>query len=519
MSTEVNSNWQVDEMGSALNGTLNEDFDAGFNGIGMECNPFNMKLVSSIRYRVAHRVTRNRRSPLMATNRFSSLSDTLLALPTLKNEQSNYENKFANNQNQNAMGNGLGSFSAENGNLAATLQGLANQTMNGNPMGNQQVISNELNGNQSLTMNCAKPNTILSKFSSKQPVNIDLNKLEMMEIKQSIQQKQQTTAVCLNSVVQSLKRSPVESPINLLEMQQQHSPHCNSESSSIKSSISPGTSLSSSPTHYSSNGYANTNVHMLRNSILNEPTISINQSQTSTIPLASFLANSNGLNPNGTFFQSASDKEDSRPIAIVQGKKNRHNLNEDDDEAVGSIKKFCMNGNAGNQLATGVQQQTQQQNQAPLDSSASPNDLRYLMQNAVQSTFGGLTGGNLGNLGSPLGGNPAGNMSGNLASSPCNNLQQTTTNPNNSASLACNQPQQQQPASQQPNAGNAVNSVPVRTSSQSAGTTELPANQQQRTDPANLFSTACCSNAHEDCKPAAQQEYRCGQRHATTDFR
>lgn len=43
MSTEVNSNWQVDEMSSALN----EDFDAGFNGIGMEIsNPFNMKFVS-----------------------------------------------------------------------------------------------------------------------------------------------------------------------------------------------------------------------------------------------------------------------------------------------------------------------------------------------------------------------------------------------------------------------------------------------------------------------------------------
>lgn len=444
-------------------------------------------------------------------------------MPTLKNEQSNYENKFAN-QNQNvALGNALGSFS-ENGNLAgitATLQGLASQTMNGNPMGtgsqglsNQQVISNELNSTQSLagSPNCVKPNTILSKFTSKQPVNIgDLNKMEIMEIKQSIQQKQQqqATAVCLNSVVQSLKRSPVESPIGLLEMQQQHSPHCNSESSSIKSSISPGTSLSSSPTHYSTNGYSN--VHMLRNSILNEPTISINQSQTSTIPLGSFLAaNSNGLNVNGTFFQSAVDKEDSRPIAIVQGKKNRHTPNEDDDEAVGSIKKFCMNGNvnAGNQLSTGVQQQAQ--SQTPLDSSASPSDFRYLMQNAVQSTFGGLAAGNLaGNLGN-LGCNLNSNLGSNLASNPCNNLQQTTTNLNNTVSLACNQPQPQQL-----NAGNAANCP----NSISAGTTEPPANQQQRTDHANLFSTACCSNAHEDCKPAAQQEYRCGQRHATADFR
>lgn len=40
MSTaEVNGSWQVDEM--------NEEFDAGFNGIGMEIsNTFNMKFVS-----------------------------------------------------------------------------------------------------------------------------------------------------------------------------------------------------------------------------------------------------------------------------------------------------------------------------------------------------------------------------------------------------------------------------------------------------------------------------------------
>lgn len=39
MSTDVDS-WPVDEMSS----TLNEDFDANFNNIGMEIsNPFNMK--------------------------------------------------------------------------------------------------------------------------------------------------------------------------------------------------------------------------------------------------------------------------------------------------------------------------------------------------------------------------------------------------------------------------------------------------------------------------------------------
>lgn len=47
MSTEVNGNWQVDEMNSALN----DEFDAGFNGIGMEIsNTFNMKFVSFFRF-------------------------------------------------------------------------------------------------------------------------------------------------------------------------------------------------------------------------------------------------------------------------------------------------------------------------------------------------------------------------------------------------------------------------------------------------------------------------------------
>lgn len=393
----------------------------------------------------------------------------------------------------------LTSFQEQQANLAATLAG---QTMNGNPMtaqslSGQQVISpnGELTA-QSLagSSNCAKPNTILSKFSSKPN---DLSKLDMMEIKQSIQQQKQATAVCLNSVVQSLKRSPVDSRLEM-QQQQQRSPLCNSESSSVKSSISPGTSLSSSPTH-STNGYSN--VYMLRNSILNEPTISINQSQTSTIPLNTFL---NG----NTFFQP--DKEDSRPIAIVQGKKNRHNLNEDEDETVGSIKKFCVNGtnlNSGNQMQAASLQQP-----PPQDNSSSPSDFRYLMQNAVQNTFGGLANGTL----------TGGNLTGNLGNNLGNNLQQTPiTNPNNPTSLACNQQQQQQ--QQQPSAGNSLGNslnTSLNASPRLATTTYTePQANQQRTDQANFFSAACCSNAHEDCKPAPQQEYRCGQRHATADFR
>ena len=419
-------------------------------------------------------------------------------MPSLKNEQSNYESKFAANQSQQQTAASMGSLSAAFGeqtaNLAATLQGLtAGQAMNGTPMPNvksQPVISpsNEL----AQSPNCQKTNTILSKFSSKPN---ELNKLQdLMEIKQ-IQKQQQATAVCLNSVVQSLKRSPVDSLMEMQQQHQQHSPLCNSESSSIKSS--PGTSLSSSPTHYSTNGYSN--VHMLRNSILNEPTISINQSQTSTIPLSTFLTNSGALGtlPNGnTFFQP--DKEDSRPIAIVQGKKNRHNLNEDEDEAVGSIKKFCVNGgtNAGaGQLQQGGGGQLQQtgglqQPSAQLDSS-SPNEFRYLMQNAVQNTFGGLANGAL--------------SGGNLGNDPGNTPQQAT-NPNNPTSLACNQQQQR--------------ADHVLASGAAIGIQSEAQPNRQRTDPANLFSTACCTNAHEDCKPpASQQEYRCGQRHATADFR
>lgn len=357
---------------------------------------------------------------------------------------------------------------------------LTNQTMSTqnlpNQITNQTAIAQSNNDATSSTMvtnqnspPCQKsPNRTanLSKFSNnsstnKTNVNVnELNKMDMMEsAKQSIVQSVMQQKTNLNSVVNSLKRSPVVSPISLLEMQQ-HSPPGNSECSSIKSSISPGTSLSSSPTHYSNNGYSN--VHMLRNSVLNEPTICINQSQTSTIPLAN-LSNLLSGNAATTFFQQP-DKDDGRPVAIVQGKKNRHNLNDDeDDEPVGTVKKFCVNNNCMN---NGNPQPQQLQNMQPTQTSSSPNqaspansDFRYLMQN---HSFGC----GLGN----------GNLSNNL---PNNNL---------NSNLACNQS----------SAGN-------------------QGQDNQQTDNANLFPTACCST-HEDCKPSP--EYRsCVQRHGNADFR
>lgn len=386
----------------------------------------------------------------------------MLALPTLKNEQPNYDNKFTQQANQDQAIpvtniNSLNSFNENNGNInnlpVNNLQSLSpnqNQTMIG-----QAVISttnNNLSTNTNqTTSNCQKPNPILTKFSNKSNLK-DLNKLEMMEIKQSVQSiQQQNLQQKLNL---NLKRSPVESPISLMEMQ--HSPHCHSESSSTKSSISPGTSLSSSPTHYSA-GYSN--VHMLRNSILNEPTISINHSQTSTIPLtnlSNFLTNPSNLN----------NLDDGRPIAIVQGKKNRHNLNEDEeDEQISSVKKFCVsNGNLSsndqlqNQVAQIETASSSPNNPSPVQSSANnnnANDFRYLMQG---HSF-----------------NCALNNSNQLG----NNLQ---------TNLACNNQQ---------------------------------GNQNQHTDNANLFSTAYC-NTHEDCKSTQATDFRsCGQRHPDSgpDFR
>lgn len=429
----------------------------------------------------------------------------MLALPTLK-EQSAYENKFTTNQDQSIanLNNNLNSFNESN--LTSNIQNLANlemtknltkltmnnqtmtnqnlnnqsmnnqnirnqnlntQNMNNRNMNNQNlanqtvISSNKNDANNSLTnqVNGQKQNSIIPKFSNKSNMN-ESNKLELMEIKQSVQQAHQKNNMCLNTAIQTLKRSSsADSPISLMEMQQ-NSPHCHSENSSIKSSISPGTSLSSSPIHYST-GYSN--VHMLRNSVLNETTNSINQSQTSTIPLTSlggsFLSNGNGL----SFFQDR-EKDDGRPIAIVQGKKNRHNLNDDgDEETVGTIKKFCVNSVNNNSTNNNTSNQMQQNLQ--LDTSSSPNqsslnnnDFRYIMQNHSFAC-------NLGN---------------NLQ----NNLQNNLNN-----SLACSQTNN--------NTGNSNN--------------QEQSNQQQ-TDNANLFSTACCGN---DCKPAvAQQEYRCGQRHS-----
>ena len=351
--------------------------------------------------------------------------------------------------------NNLTTFNEANLNsLASNLQNLTNQQT--------IILSNNEISNSTLTApanQCQKPNQLPSKFSTKSPVT-ELNKN-------------------FNAILQNLKRSPIESSISLMEMQNHNSPpYCNSENSSIKSSISPGTSLSSSPTHYST-GYSN--VHMLRNSNLNEPVISINQSQTSTIPLNNFgqfnLTSSatsvvNNQQPAVNFFQ---DKEDNRPIAIVLGKKNRHNLNDEDEEASSSIKKFCVNNDQNNQNNQNLQQQLETTS-PPNQASPIQTDLRYLVQN---HTF-------------------ACNL--NNANQLTNQLGNSNLQANN---LVCN--------NQNTGNNNSINHQDIQ-------------QNQQQTDNANLFSTACCSNTHEDCKPLQQQEtYRCsaGQRctNSAADFR